>query len=1027
MEIQAAKECFVSPPATNRPVIFWFWNDHLHPERLVWQYDRLIEAGMAGAVMHARGGLESAEYLDERWFAAVDAVVKHAAEKGTVVWIYDELGWPSGSAGGRALVGLPREMQLGHLKLFDITPERGQDYSRLPGNPVAAFRVVQSDPDYGFQRRYDRSVNLMPDGITCEELPKDVDPSAFVGTRLLLFRHVIDGGLIDYYNAAATEVFLKSTHEEYFRRFGAHFGTTITHSFMDEAGSMAGIGMLPWSPVFESEFEKRRGYAIRPHLAALLFEIPGFQSVRYDYWSLTAELFREGFGVPMHQWCERHGIKYSGHYVFETSLKEATRQLGSAMPLYEFQGLPGVDVLGNDFYTHRFEIEAHAYYTAMVKQASSVSNQLGDGQLLSESYGVGGHAMGLESMQVATFWQMALGVTVISQHAAFYSMRAERKEDCPPVIGWQEPYWKFARPHIDSISRTSWLLSQGRRRCNVLYLHPQAGMQASYRQCRIRDEYKYESYILNADMPYEMIDKHFSLLGVDLLDAQIDFEYGDEEILAAHGVAEKGAFRVGKQTYQTVLVQPMLNIRSSTLALLEAFAAQGGQIVLVGSAPGFVDGKSSRRALDFFSAHARRVTEGVDFFDYAPAVDVLCALGCRTVETSSPVPQIKVHRRLWDGRDIVFLANISRRTVETGVTFVPQVTGTVEEWDVADGTTHPVAHCTAGQPLTLAVKWHPKQARTFVTMEGAAQLPPVVSWCEERRLTPQWAGTRTGPNALLLDACVVQDSSGASCLLSVGDARKTVLAVQMKNGSGDKPFAARFPVRVSETDPPGSACELAIELGTRPRLAFNGVPVPVNTLGWVIDPAIERIALPGLNPGENTLFVEAVYGKATEFETPWLLGDFAVRTRDSVNFILERAAEPVPIGPWHELGLPFYAGTVVFRAEVELELSDSQRVAVDLAGLAGSAGVSVNGRFVATVLWPPYECDITSAVKPGANVIEIEVANTLRNLLGAHYVENEEIRTGAPTNLYTAPFGTPKKFLPYGLLRAPEIVISRCN
>ncbi|HOM57106.1 MAG TPA: hypothetical protein PLG27_05110, partial [Candidatus Latescibacteria bacterium] len=104
-----------------------------------------------------------------------------------------------------------------------------------------------------------------------------------------------------------------------------------------------------------------------------------------------------------------------------------------------------------------------------------------------------------------------------------------------------------------------------------------------------------------------------------------------------------------------------------------------------------------------------------------------------------------------------------------------------------------------------------------------------------------------------------------------------------------------------------------------------------------------------------------------------------------------------------------------------------QRVVVDLAGLAGSAGVSVNGQFVTTVLWPPYECDITSAVKPGTNVIEIEVANTLRNLLGAHYVENEEIRTGAPTNLYTAPFGTPKKFLPYGLLTAPEIVISRCS
>jgi hypothetical protein len=1024
MAIPSAKETFLSPPNENRPVPFWFWNDHLDPSRLVWQYDRLLEAGMAGAVMHARSGLEAAEYLDDRWFDAIGAVTKHAHDKGGIVWIYDELGWPSGSAGGRALVGLPLEMQLGHLVLFDITVEAGKDYADLPGRCVGAFKVLRSDPDHGFQRRYDNSVNLMPDRIAYEELPSDVNPADHAGARLLLFQHVIDSKIVDYYNAAATEVFLKSTHEIYYEKFGQYFGKTLTHSFMDEAGSLSGVGVLPWSPIFESEFEKRRGYTIRPQLPALFFETPGHQAVRFDYWSLSAELFREGFGEPMDRWCNQHGIKYSGHYVCETSLKEAIRQLGSTMPLYEFEGLVGVDVLGNDFYTHRFETEAYAYYSAMVKQASSVANQLKDGQLLSESYGVGGHAMSLESMQAATMWQMALGVTVISQHAAFYSLRGKRKEDHPPTIGWQEPYWKFARKHIDSISRTSWLLSQGSRVCDVLFLHPQAGMHATYRQYRVRAEFKYENYVLNADMPYELIDKHFCLLTVALLDAQIDFEYGDEEIMAKHGAAEAGAIRVGKMRYRTVFVQPMLNIRSTTLALLQEFVAKGGKIVLAGSAPCLVDGRPSQQALDFFNAHAKRVTEGVDFFDYAPATAALSEFGCRTIETSSPTPQLKVHRRVWEGRDLLFLANISREATETTVTFTPCVTGHIEEWNVEDGTTRPIAACAAGVPVALPLSWHPKQARAFLTVPGVADIPAVISWKEETRIRPEWAGTRTGPNALLLDQCAVQDGSGATLALSVGDARKTILAGRIKAAATAQLFAARFPIHVSETNAPDTPCELAIEFGLRPRIALNTVSASLKVLGWAIDPASQRIALPALKSGDNTLLVEATYEDATEFESPWLMGDFAVTTEDNIAFTVEKAENTVPIGEWHTVGLPFYAGSVVYRTEIDMNIGDASRAVLDLSGLAGSAQVKVNEKTLDTVLWQPYTCDITCALKAGTNVIEIEVANTLRNLLGAHYVENEEIRTGAPTNRYTAPLGTPKKFWKYGLLTAPEIVIS---
>ena len=165
---------------------------------------------------------------------------------------------------------------------------------------------------------------------------------------------------LNYFDPDATAAFLRSTHEEYHKRFGAHFGKTIRHSFMDEAGMFSYAGSLPWDARFDDWFREERGYSLVPHLPALFFEVPGHEAVRYDYWSLMAERFRNGFGVPMHEWCEAHDIAYTGHYVFEATLKEATRELGCTMPLYEYQGMPGIDILGNDFYSRRFEQEAYS-------------------------------------------------------------------------------------------------------------------------------------------------------------------------------------------------------------------------------------------------------------------------------------------------------------------------------------------------------------------------------------------------------------------------------------------------------------------------------------------------------------------------------------------------------------------------------------------------------------------------------------------------------------------------------------------
>lgn len=1036
MDLAKDQAAFKNPPAAHRPAPFWFWNDHLDPDRLVWQFDRMTEAGTGGAVLHARGGLGTDEYLDERWFRGVEAVVKRAAETGKVVWIYDETGWPSGSAGGRVLRKNP-EYGCRHLVMTDVVLREGGGLPELSGDLVGAFRVTRTDPYHGSHRRTDRGtplrecVTLAPDRIECEWIDtggKSFSPVGWTGSRLLLFHHVLHGGSIDYFNPKATESFIRFTHEEYYRRFGEHFGTTITHSFMDEAGTMSGASSLPWTDGFADRFRERRGYDLVPDLPKLFFEVPGYETVRFDYWSLVAELFREGFGMVLDRWCAAHRIHYSGHYVFETPLKEATRQLGSTMPLYEYQGMPGIDVLGNDFYTLRKDPEAYGFYLVMIKQAASVVNQLGKPGLVSESHGVGGHAMLPEDMQAVDNFQMALGVTHVTQHAPFYSLRGRRKLDHPPVIGWQQPYWKFVRKHMDAAGRIGWLLSQGKRKTDVLLIHPQSSMQATYRQHRAREEYKVESYIFDADMPFELIDKHITLLSTALLDAQIDFEYGDEEIMARHGSAEGDRLRIGEAVYRLVVLPPVVNIRSSTLRLLGQFAASGGRILLVGSAPYLVDGRPSDEATVFLGEHAEHIGTGVECCDYRRVILRLTAHGGRAVtirtEHGDDAPAMKVHRRIWGDREVIYLANVSREPVCASVSFRPEVTGTLEEWDIATGDASPLAACVAGRELELRLDWAPKQARAFVGVPVEREIAAPVTFAERKRLKPQWTGKRTAPNILLLDECRVRDLNAPDRRCSISEAR-LVLAKMIEAKGGPARLRAKFPFTVSEANPPVGEHALACEFGGRPRVSLDGKALSLRKLGWLIDPANERIAFPPLGPGDHTLLVAGTYAASTDLESPWLVGEFDVWSDDEVTFRLERASESIPVGSWPKVGLPFYAGTVTYRAEVDLsDVPPGSRVVIEMPGLRGSAEVRMNGRVADQVLWPPYECDISELVDRGRNAVEIEVANTLRNLLGSHFLLDEDWRTGVAIRSYAGTVGQPKIFRDYGLLEAPEVVIS---
>jgi hypothetical protein len=89
-----------NPPAENRSLPFWSWNDVLDPKELRRQIQEMAKAKVGGFFMHARSGLKTT-YLDKPWFEAIAVCLEEGRKAGLIPWAYDEEGWPSGFAGGK--------------------------------------------------------------------------------------------------------------------------------------------------------------------------------------------------------------------------------------------------------------------------------------------------------------------------------------------------------------------------------------------------------------------------------------------------------------------------------------------------------------------------------------------------------------------------------------------------------------------------------------------------------------------------------------------------------------------------------------------------------------------------------------------------------------------------------------------------------------------------------------------------------------------------------------------------------------
>jgi len=766
---------------------------------------------------------------------------------------------------------------------------------------------------------------------------------------------------LDVLNPHAVQDFITITHEEYYRRFKDYFGNTIQAMFTDEPHFQTDKG-LPWTHNFEEIFKEKYGYNLADCFNDLFHDSETAAKTRYDYWNLASDLFVSSFSKTMHDWCEEKNIAYTGHY-WEHSFP-SPKMTGTTMPHYAYMQYPGIDML---FVSDESTPDQYGN-DLIVKEVSSVANQLGKERVLTETNGASGWGLDFRYQKRATDWQLALGVNLFCQHLSLYSMEGYRKRDFPLSFSDCQPWWPDYRIMADYIGRMSYAMAQGKYEAKVLVLHPCGSTWVHF------------------DCPdtLERIEVSVKGLVKSLNQRRIMFDLGDEIIMESHGSVADGLLHVGEMAYEILLVPETCVIRKSTLRLLQDFAKAGGKIICTGTAPYLLEGESSEELMQFFDMYAIKEPAPWAILDAMPLPKIKLE-----EKDGKPLEKVYGHIRNMDTTEMIFLCNLDMyqshdlRLPVGGLYAVTKLDGeTGEDVDIS----HNGEICFQLPPLQSVLFLIDKSKTVEPVDKPAALLSetiiPLNNWIVEledhNALNLQFgrASFNGGDYTPIGDVLKIDDNFRSEIGLELG-----FIFSRQPWMYSPKELATKHDVKVEYTfkvnDLPEGPVMAAIERADMWTVYINDTKAEPLNLHY-IDSAFQLHDIKAhIRPGENILRIETVdYTVITTLESAYIVGDFMVK--DGSIF----KPKKIGLGDITQQGYPYYSGRILYSTEAMFEKEASQALLTIGKWYGITANIIVNGSKIKTIGWPPYEADIKAALVKGKNTISIEIANSMQNLLG---------------------------------------------
>ena len=914
---------FEKPTAEYRGTPFWAWNCKLDRDELLRQIEMFKKMGLGGFHMHVRSGMAT-EYLSDEFMSLIRACADKAKEEEMLAYLYDEDRWPSGFAGG--LVSKDPQYRINYL-LFTPNSYAEEGGKTHVGDEQAKATRSGRGKLIG---KYD--IVLNSDG-KLESYKKLDDESEAEGKVWYAYNESPHESAryngytyVDTMNKAAIDRFIEITHERYKECVGEMFGDTIPSIFTDEPQFTHKKTLpfpesevdvtLPWTPDLEDTFKAAYGVSLVDHLPELIWELAdGVSQIRYFYHDHACERFARSFADNIGNWCDENGISLTGHMMKEPTLESQTMAVGEAMRSLRAFAIPGIDMLA----------DRREYTTA--KQASSVAHQYGREGVMSELYGVTGWDFDFRGHKLQGDWQAALGVTLRVPHLSWVSMEGEAKRDYPATISYQSPWFDKYSYIEDHFARVNTALVRGKSGIKVGVIHP------------VESFWLHWGPSSQTALERQKLDKCFDDVTKWLLFGSIDFDYISESLFPA--LCKKGSnpLNVGEMKYDAIVVPACETIRSSTLKLLEEFAADGGKLIFMGNAPKYVDALPSDAGAELCGKATHIEFTRTDLLreleDYR-IIDIKNSNGYLSENLVHQIREDGDSKWLFIAQGKESPNNDCSSKQSIRITILGLWTPTL--YNTLNGNITPIAcKYIGGNTVIDTGLWAHDSLLLKLDPNASAEAPAVESkpkqtMIQQPRQNITKARFKLGePNALLLDMAEYsldgEEFNGEEEILRADSACRRKLGWEPWGGSANQPWCLpaippehtitlRFKIN-SEIEVNGAS--LALEMAEASKITFNGEEVPSVVTGYFVDKSIKTVAMPTIPAGTSELIIVQPFGHRTATEWCYLLGEFGVRV-DGMKKTITALPESLGFGSITDQGLPFYSGKLTYEFDFENEV-----------------------------------------------------------------------------------------------------------
>ena len=529
---------FISPDVLCAPVYIWVWNDVCTREIIDTQLAEMQNLGIRAFYILPEPkefrpdsmptNLEP-DYLSAEYFELCAYAFDKAKELGMLCWIYDEGGWPSGSACGKVIKDRPGFARRS-LEVYEHVFSAGEIYKKTADDVVAAF-IDDAD--------------MISEGFV------------FAGDTAVT-EYVVEKGsgtYPDLLNKDATEYFIEITHKKY------PLGSNVTAVFTDEPKAPTDA----FNDELVQRYEAEYGESILPHLPLIAERVKVTEEnthILHRWYDLCSREFCENYLLPCKKWANGNGMAFTGHLDKDHELLGCINGGNNfnLMRALRCLDIPGIDVIWRQLYPENKLIEKddmNGYNGFFPRYASSAAAQNGTKPAMCEILGVAGAAVSYDIMRYTVGCLAVRGINIFNIFNFPLGRKNQLLAQELPVFTENQPYYKHLNIFNRYMERLSYISSLGERICDTALYYPVSDIQGR----------------LNA----EAVAKTFDELGRGLEDKTVDFDIIDDDVIRSAEIKD-GCFRIGKAKYKHIIIPKGAFIPDAARKALNGFIEQGGKV-----------------------------------------------------------------------------------------------------------------------------------------------------------------------------------------------------------------------------------------------------------------------------------------------------------------------------------------------------------------------------------------------------------------------------------------------------------------